>query len=186
MVFDFYLSGIFWGGSFAVSASAEVQNVNTLLNLDPSGGQKSDGPGDELHLYSLRLEKAAITKTLSDSGCGLFYSPPPSPLNDSARHPATTPKSESSLLIDTLPAFPHPPPHPPVNQRLSPRRLTQPSKKAAALIRVLWQVPSLAAGIREQLGGMPTDKRGLLTALNVCSRLKSVFYQGLVKLSPRL
>lgn len=83
----------------------------------------------------------------------------------------------------------HPPPHPPssrVNQRLCPSRLTQLSKKAAALIEVLWQVTSLAVGIRERLGGMPADKRGLLTALNVFSRLKSVFYQGLVKLSSSL
>lgn len=73
-----------------------------------------------------------------------------------------------------------------VNQRLSPRRLTQLSKKAAALIEVLWQVTSLAVGIKERLGGMPADKRRLLTALNMFSRLKSVFYQGLVKLSSSL
>lgn len=100
------------------------------------------------------------------------------------RHPARMPWTGSSPLIDTLP-----PPLPlssRVNQRLSPRCLTQLSKKVAALIEVLWQVTSLAVGIRERLGGMPADKRGLLTALNVFSRLKSVFYQGLVKLSSSL
>lgn len=104
------------------------------------------------------------------------------PSKRTRRHPLRTPSTGSSLLIDTLP----PPPSSRVNQRLSPRRLTQLSKKVAALIEVLWQVTSLAVGIRERLGGMPADKRGLLTALNVFSRLKSVFYQGLVKLSSSL
>lgn len=171
--------------------------MNTLPPLDTDWGPTESSPSwwTPPSLPRSRSRKSSITKT-ERKRCPLllsltvylmpaqaFISPGPSLLR-------TPQASCDDALVRILSLDWHVAPLPPsffsVNQRLSPRRLTQLSKKAAALIRVLWQVPSLAAGIREQLGGMPTDKRGLLTALNVFSRLKSVCYQGLVKLSPWL